>query len=122
MPAELWARLSQDVDCGLRRGAWYRTVYVGLAEVSLIVHGKERAFDRDTLEVIDTPPYRWTVVTGAANTTVIPPRWSKGYVVCPSCRMRQLPLGQPEVLRCERCNGLFEIAWDEAYLARAPRQ
>jgi hypothetical protein len=118
MPAEQWARLSEDIDCGLRRGAWYRAVAVTPKEVLILVHGKERPFSRDTLEVIDNPPFRWTVVSGASNSGLIPVRWGKGYVVCPGCRMRQLPLGRPQVLRCERCNGAFEIAWDEPYLTR----
>ena len=118
MPAEQWARLSEDIDCGLRRGAWYRAVSVSPSEVLLLVHGKEKPFARDTLEVIDSPPFRWTLVTGASNAGLIPVRWGKGYVVCPGCRMRQLPLGRPQVLRCERCNGAFEIAWDEPYLTK----
>ncbi len=118
MANELWARLCEDIDCGLRRGAWYRTVSVSPLEALLLVHGKERSFSRDTLEIIDSPPYRWTVVRGASNAGLIPMRWGRGYVVCPGCRMRQLPMGRPRVLRCERCNGLFEIAWDEPYLQK----
>jgi hypothetical protein len=121
MTAEQWARLSQDVDCGLRRGAWYRAETVSPSEVLLLVGGKRRSFARGTMEVSPVPPSRWTVVSGLSNSRVIPIRWSKGYAVCPACRMRQLPLGRPQALRCERCNGLFEVAWDEAYLSGGHR-
>ncbi len=121
MTAEQWARLSQDVDCGLRRGAWYRTASVTSTEVLLFVGGKQRSFSRETMEITAEQPSRWTVVVGLSNSRTIPARWSRGYTVCPGCRMRQLPLGRPRVLRCERCNGLFDVAWDEGYLAGGHR-
>jgi hypothetical protein len=113
-----WARLSRDMDCGLRRGAWYRTIAVGSAEVALAVHGKTRSISRNALEIVSTKPTRWTVVANAGNATLIPARWARGYAVCPNCRMRQLPMGRPQLLRCDGCNGLFEVAWDEPYLSR----
>ena len=118
MNAEQWARLSKDLDCGLRRGAWYRTVSVGTSEVALAVHGQTRSVARGSLEIVASRPTRWTIVSNARNAAVIPARWARGYAVCPSCRMRQLPMGRPRRLRCEGCNGLFDVAWDEPYLSR----
>jgi len=117
MPAMKWARLREDVDCGLRRGAWYRTVDLGQSEVMLEVHGRERSFDVHFLEIVNNRPMKWTIVSGARNAVLIPARWRKGYAVCPNCRWRQLPLGQPQALRCEGCNEVFEVAWGEPYLA-----
>ena len=116
MQAARWARLCEDVDCGVRRGAWYETVSVGQFEVSVAVHGQERTFARDTFEIVSTRPTRWTIVINANNAPVIPARWPRGYAVCPQCAMRQLPMGRPQVLRCDGCNGLYEVAWDEPYL------
>ena len=116
MPAEQWARLCEEVDCGLRRGAWYRVVSVGPSEVAVSVCGEKRPVSRQSLEIVTTPPPRWTVVAFSRKVAV-PTRWARDYAVCPSCRTRQLPVGQPNKLRCDRCNGLFEVAWDESYLA-----
>jgi len=116
MTGVLWARLSEDVDCGLRRGAWYETITVRPSEAFLSIGGEPRPFDRRHLEIVTTRPTRWTVVANLSNSNRIPPRWARGYAVCPNCRMRQLPMGRPHTLRCEGCNGLFEVAWDEPYL------
>ncbi len=38
------------------------------------------------------------------------------YGVCPNCRER-VPLRERlTVLRCTRCNGAFDVAWEEQYL------
>ena len=115
MQTACWARLREDVDCGIRRGAWYETVSTGQFEISLAVHGQERTFSRDTFEIVASRPTRWTIVAHASNAAVIPARWAKGYAVCPQCAMRQLPMGRPQILRCEGCNGLYEVAWEETY-------
>ena len=59
---------------------------------------------------------RWTIVSHAGNSALIPTRWSMGYAVCPSCRRRQLLLGRPLRMRCEGCYEEFEIDRDELYL------
>jgi tRNA(Ile2) C34 agmatinyltransferase TiaS len=33
--------------------------------------------------------------------------------VCPNCRDRAKIEGEPANMRCHRCNGFFEIAWNE---------
>ena len=116
MPNKRWVRLSEDVDCGLRRGGWYLAVCVGQTEVMLQMHGKPLAFPRQLFEVSTTGPTRWTIVSEAGNATRIPTRWSKGYGVCPSCRWRQLVLGRPRTMLCEGCYEEFEVDWDTLYL------
>jgi len=111
-----WARLREDVDCGLRRGAWYRAVSIGQSEVVLDINGQHRVFPLRYVEVSATRPARWTVVSHAGNANVIPSFWAKGYAVCPQCRYRQLPLGRVPSMRCDECDGLFEVAWDQPYL------
>ena len=116
MPDTQWVRLSEDVDCGLRRGGWYLAVSVGQSEVVLQTDGRQQAFPREFFEVSTVGPTRWTVVSHAGNSTQIPTRWSNGYGVCPSCRWRQLILGQPKSMLCEGCYEEFELDWDTLYL------
>ena len=116
MPDTLWVRLSEDVDCGLRRGGWYPTTSVGQTEVMLHVHGKRQFFPRHLFEVSNSGPTRWTIVSHAGNSAQIPSRWSKGYAVCPSCRWRQLLLGHPLTMLCQGCYAEFEVNRDELYL------
>jgi hypothetical protein len=111
-----WARLSEDVDCGLRRGGWYETISVNKNEVVLNLEGRNKSFPRHHFEVSTIGPTRWTIVIHAGNSAIIPDRWTKGYAVCPSCRWRQLLLGQPKTMLCEGCYQEFEINWDEPYL------
>ncbi len=122
MPGTGWARLRQDVDCGLRRGAWYETVALGRTEALLAVRGQQRFLPLRHLEIVSDRPTDWTVVAQASNAAVIPPRWAKGYAVCPACRHRQLPMGRPPRLRCDDCQGLFDVAWDRPYLGRIADQ
>ena len=116
MPDIQWVRLSEDVDCGLRRGGWYLATSVGQSEVVLQLHGKQRFFPREYFEVSTAGPTRWTIVTRAGNSAHIPTQWSKGYGVCPSCRWRQLIFGHPTTMLCEGCYEEFELDWDTLYL------
>ncbi len=116
MPRTRWARLSQDVDCGLRRGAWYPATLLSQTQVALEIDGRLFAYPVRQLEVTTVPPDRWTVVANVGNASVIPRFWAKGYAVCPRCSSRQLLTGRPPSMRCDACDGLFEIYWDEAYL------
>ncbi len=116
MPTTLWVRLSEDVDCGLRRGGWYQAISVEQTEVVISVHGRPQSFQRQLFEISNTGPTRWTIVSEAGNSDQIPTRWSKGYAVCPSCRWRQLLLGRPFTMLCEGCFEEFEVDWDEVYL------
>lgn len=115
MPIERWARLSDDIDCGLRRGAWYRAIARGWTQALLEVHDERRMVPLEVLELTDQRPDRWTVVAQAANAAVIPNRWSRGYAVCPNCTYRQLPIGRPSRLRCDECGHTYDVAWDELY-------
>ena len=116
MPADRWARLSDDIECGLRRGAWYRALARNWTEALLEVHSEARRVPLEQLEVVDERPDRWTVVARASNARVIPSRWSRGYAVCPNCTYRQLPIGRPTRLRCDECGHVYDVAWDEPYL------
>ena len=119
MQAFQWARLKENVPSLLRRGAWYRILKLTSAEATLDVNGKPVALLRGELQLSPTHSRRWTVVPAPHNAPRFPPTWGAKYVVCPNCRDRSRLEGQPATMRCRRCNGLFEVAWNESYLATA---
>jgi hypothetical protein len=112
-----WGRLQVDVNCQLRRGAWYRVTERAALKAVLDVNRQPLAVPRFLIEVISAPPRRWTVVPRPRNARVLPKEWGASYAVCPSCRERAALRGRPRQMECRRCRGRFEIAWEEAYLA-----
>ena len=115
-----WGRLQADVDCSLRRGAWYRVRTVAGLEATVEVgHNRNpQSVPSFLLQIVTAPPRRWTVVPRPARAVRMPREW-KQYAVCPSCRERAaLPTrSKARSLTCERCRGEFEIDWGEGYLA-----
>lgn len=113
-----WARLSADVDCSLRRGAWYRVTAVGGLEATVDIGRKPQAVPSYLLQIVTAPPRRWTVVPRPAGAVHMPREW-KQYAVCPSCRERAAlpPKSRARTLTCNRCRGAFEVDWGEGYLA-----
>src|SRR5213594_1423856 len=58
----VWARLQADVNCSLRRGAWYRLIKAqGLAAV-VDVKGTPVAVVRAFLQMSNSPPRQWPLV------------------------------------------------------------
>ncbi len=117
LPGLQWARLRTDVNCQLRRGAWYRIVRLAPLEVVVEVNQQPLPVPRPFVEIVSTPPRRWTVVPRPRPATRVPPSWGTKYAVCPHCRDRAPLHGRSSSMRCGRCNGHFEVAWDEPYLA-----
>jgi hypothetical protein len=115
--AAQWARLKEDVECDLRRGAWYKVLKLAPLEAVVDVKGKPITVPRRALELAPSPPLRWTVVPRPKRSPRFPSSWGLEYAVCPNCRDRAPLIGRPASLRCTRCNGLFAIAWDESYLS-----
>ena len=109
-----WGRLQADVNCQLRRGAWYRVTQLASLEAVLDVNRKPVTVPQYMLEVVSTPPAQWTVVPTPRHAVRL---FGAKYAVCPNCRERTRLDGQPRHLRCERCRGEFEVAWSEGYLA-----
>ncbi|MGH7699571.1 MAG: hypothetical protein ACREMJ_03490 [Gemmatimonadales bacterium] len=112
-----WARLRTDVQSPLRRGAWYRILKLGAAEATVEVKGKPVTVARTVLEIVPAPRLQWTVVPSPRNAPRFPSSWGPHYAVCPNCRDRAPLGGRPASMRCGRCNGLFDIGWNEPYLA-----
>lgn len=113
MPKRYWARLRVDLDCPLRRGAWYGVRRLRPLEAVVDVVGEQVTVPRSALEISSAPPHRWSVVPHPKN----PERFSgvTEYAVCPNCRER-VPLKERlERLQCRRCRAMADVAWDEPY-------
>jgi len=122
MASKQWARLSEDVYCGLRRGAWYKVIFAGHDLVVVDVARERLLIPRDVLEFVDVRPALWTVVSHTRESVSFPPHRGKRFAVCPNCRLRQVPIGRPSRLRCHRCNGLFEVDWKDPIIVSGTRQ
>src|SRR6266566_4789086 len=118
-PAFTWARLKVDAPSHLRRGAWSRILKLTSADATLNVKGAPVAVPRGQLQLSSEPALRWTVVPAPRAAPRFPSTWGARYAVCPNCRDRAQLIGQPVTMRCHRCNGLFDVGWDESYLAKA---
>lgn len=117
--AGTWARLQADLNCNLRRGAWYRLLKIeGLAAV-VDVNRKPVPVVRAFLQLSHSPPRRWTVVATPRTARELPADIGSHYAVCPSCRDRVPLHGRPRRMPCRRCGVDFDVAWDEHYLAQA---
>lgn len=117
MPKRYWARLRADVECPLRRGAWYPVSRLRPPEAILDVSGQRVTVPRSALEIVSAPPRQWSVVPRSKNPNRFP--GASAYAVCPKCRERVPLRERPALLRCTRCNEISDVAWDDAYLAGA---
>jgi hypothetical protein len=106
--------LRVNLNLPMRRGAWYRIHDLGLLETVVEVHRSQLSVPSAFLQVVEIPPRKWTVVPRPAEAIRIPDKWTR-YVVCPSCRERVQLERRPSVIQCPRCDGMFEVGWDEPY-------
>ena len=113
--APQWARVRSDVNCGVRRGAWYEVLLLTPDEAVLNVRRRPVTFARSTVQIVPTQPERWSVVARPHDAVNLPPSWGSRYAVCPNCSHRRALPGQPTELECPRCNGVFAVAWDDPY-------
>lgn len=117
-PASQWARVQVDAPLPLRRGAWYRILKLTSMEATLNVKGKPLPVPRAQLQLSAEPVLRWTVVPAPRSSARFPSSWGEEYAVCPSCRERASLQDHPASMRCHRCNGLFDVAWNDQYRAK----
>jgi hypothetical protein len=111
-----WARLRVEVDCGLRRGTWYRVTRFTPADIFLDVQHCAVAVPRRLLDLLVGRPHQWSVVPRPRDAAKLPAELGAPYAVCPGCRARSPLTGSPAKLTCHRCQGVFAVAWDERYL------
>jgi len=113
-----WARLRVDVNCALRRGAWYRVVRLTRDKLVLAVTDEQVPVPRRLLKTVFAQPSRWTVVSRPSDAVNLPSDWGTRYAVCPACQGRAPISGFSLELACPHCRGVFAVAWDERYLKR----
>lgn len=114
MPSVQWARVRPDQGVQLRRGAWYRVVRLTPLEAVLDVNGRPLSVPRPSLQIVPTPPSRWSVVARPPNAGGrVPSSWGPRYAVCPNCRERVRLEARSTAMRCPKCNGFFDIGWDD---------
>jgi len=108
--------LRHDTQSVLRRGAWYLVRSLGPDEAVLEVDNATVRVPRDSVEITEARPTRWTIVPRPQHADKLPESWGYFYVVCPNCAARA-PVGRPAgEKRCTRCEQSFAVAWDERYL------
>jgi hypothetical protein len=109
MPELLWARLTTDLHCGLRRGAWYRVIREADGQVIVDVDHQPATVLREYLEFVSVRPDRWTTLERPSDVAGAAAAWGKSYGVCPHCTHRA-PLVHPVVeAHCSKCGGTFLI-------------
>ena len=113
--APQWARVRGDVNIRLRRGAWYEVVSLTPEQAVVDVNEQHLSVARSFLQIVPLLPQRWSVVARPADAVNLPISWGATYAVCPACRHRVPLRGQPTEMRCPKCNGVFEIAWDDPF-------
>jgi hypothetical protein len=112
----VWARLRLDVNCALRRGAWYRVLRLTRHQATLDVIRDRVPVARKLLQTAFEPPATWTIVPLPRDAARVPVEWGNRYAVCPACHARA-PIGDFALdMRCPQCRSVFPIAWDEHYL------
>src|SRR5437016_12988621 len=84
-----WARLQVDVNCRVRRGAWYRVADLTSAEARLDVNREQIPVPRTSLKIVTAPPQHWTIVARPHDARSLPAHWGDKYAVCPGCRNRR---------------------------------
>jgi len=111
-----WARLRVDVNCALRRGAWYRVVRMTRDKAVLDVTNEQVPVQRRLLKTVFARPSRWTVLPRPSDAINLPNDWGTRYGVCPACQGRAPIRGYPLELACPHCHPICAVAWDEHYL------
>jgi hypothetical protein len=111
--AGMWARLQADLNLKLRRGAWYRITQLDPLQAVVEVGGRLLPIPSAFLQVLERPPRKWSVVPRPSDAVHLPAGCRDRYAVCPSCRERQALGGRPRRMRCQRCDGDFEVAWSD---------
>jgi len=111
-----WARIRPDQAAHLRQGAWYRVVRLTPVDAVLDVNGTPTTVPRPSIQILPTPPSRWTVVPRPRNASAsrLPLSWGPRYGVCPKCRERARLDGKATSMRCPKCNGHFDIGWEDS--------
>jgi hypothetical protein len=116
MPDKLYARLRENVNLRMRRGAWYKVLQAADVHSVLDVNGRPISVATALLEITKRPLPHWTVLDRVSASTKVPSQLGIPYGVCPSCGERAPLPNRVKRLRCPSCKWEFEVAWEEGYL------
>src|SRR5438093_11963281 len=83
-----WARLQVDVNCRVRRGAWYRVADLTSAEARLDVNRAQIPVPRASLKIVTALPHHWTIAARPHDARSLPAQRSDKYSGCPGCPHR----------------------------------
>jgi len=108
-----WARVHGDMNCHVRRGAWYEVLRLTPDEAVLEVNHHPFGVDRSALQIRAIRPDRWSVVPRPRDAVDLPLSWGSTYGVCPKCGHRESLNGQKTEMPCPQCGGVFMIGWDD---------
>ena len=111
--APRWARVRGDINCRLRRGAWYEVVRLTTELAVLSVGDRSPSVPRELLHIVEVRPRVWSVVRRPFDAVDQPRSWGSQYAVCPSCHQRMPVEYHQTQLRCDRCGVAGAIAWRE---------
>src|SRR5438876_523500 len=60
--APQWARVRGDVNCNVRRGAWYEVVRLTPDDAVIEIGQRSLSIPRSSLQIVPVRPHRWSVV------------------------------------------------------------
>ena len=112
-----WARVTKEEAHGLRRGAWYKVVGDGEADLILLdVNKSNRPVSTSSLDFANEKPSKWSVVRREpeehAALRASSAKLGPVYGVCPLCRARVAVAPNATEARCPRCKEVSEVDWD----------
>jgi hypothetical protein len=111
--APRWARVRGDVNCRVRRGAWYQVAQLTTDVVVLRAGDRSVSVPRELMQIALVRPRSWSVVRRPYDAVDVPRQWGSRYGVCPGCQHR-MPLDHDQAeAHCERCGASGAIAWRE---------
>src|SRR5437899_807545 len=87
--APQWARVRGEMNCYIRRGAWYEVLRLTPEEVVLEVNRQPVRVERSALQIVPLRPQNWSVVARPRDSVDMPMGWGSRYAVCPGCCHRQ---------------------------------
>jgi len=117
VPELSWARVTTDLNLGLRRGAWYRVIRETAGQVILDVDHQPVTVLREYLEFVTVRPDRWTIVERRRDAAGPRAAGDDSYGVCPNCNHRAALVHPVVEARCSKCGGTFLIDWSAPFLA-----
>src|SRR5207244_8432129 len=97
--APQWARVRGEMNCYIRRGAWYEVLRLTPEEVVLEVNRQPVRVERSALQIVPLRPQNWSVVARPRDSVDMPLGWGSRYAFCPGCCHRQALPGQPQELQ-----------------------